>query len=152
MVNLQGKQEGNAISKMGKQGLGEEEDLIQYHRAGTWWGEDSHLVHPPHSVPVRTPCVAAGLPSKKECGLLSELMGWEGDTVTNILPSGHSCPFLFLPSFPCSLQMEMSKRDMPSAQKQRQNQKAIWCEILGVLRLTLGEAVSIELRNKLSKI
>lgn len=57
---------------MGKQGLGEVEDLVQYRRASEWWSEDSHLVHPLYSVPVSVPCVAAGLP---ECGLLNELMG-----------------------------------------------------------------------------
>lgn len=100
MVNLQGKQESDTISKMGKQGLGQVEDLVQYHRASEQWSEDSHLVYPLYSVPVPTPCVAAGLPSRKECGLLNELMGWGGEIVTNILSSGYSCSFLFLPSFP----------------------------------------------------
>lgn len=46
MVNLQGKQESDTISKMGKQGLGQVEDLVQYHRASERWSEDSHLVYP----------------------------------------------------------------------------------------------------------
>lgn len=76
MGNVQEKREGDTISKMGKQGLGEAEDLVQRCRASGRWSEDSHLVHPLYSVPVPTPCVAAGLLSRKERGLLSELMGW----------------------------------------------------------------------------
>ena len=103
MVNLQGKPEGDTISKMGEQGLGEVEDLVQYIRASKQWCEDSHLFYPLYSVPVPTPCVVAELPSRKECGLLDELMGRGGEIVTNIPSSGYSCPFLFLPSFlfPC---------------------------------------------------
>lgn len=125
------KKEGVAISKLGKCGL-ESGGSCMYLRACKWWSEDSHLVLPLHSVPVPTPCVAAGQLSSKELGRLSELLGWGGEIVTNIrCPLGCSCPFLFLPSFPfspacvCNLQMEMSKRDMPSAQEQKQNTKAL---------------------------
>lgn len=96
-------------------------------RGGGRWAELVSAEVRSHLVPV-----AAGLPSCKELGLLSELMREGGETTS---PAGGDTAVHFWSCLPspspsstvcvCSLQMEMSRKDMPSAQEQKQNTKAM---------------------------
>ena len=129
---LGGKREGVAISKVGTWGLGEREDAYNIAelvsggvRLHTW---SSHCTRPLSSHQVRLQgCLS------RELGLHRELgdVGW-GEAGLYLVRPQLSISFpAFLPLPPsssarvCSLQMEKSKKGVPSALVQKQNTKAM---------------------------
>lgn len=123
---------------------------LRYRRVSEQWGEDSHLVLPLYSAPVLTPGVPAGLPRPRAwAARWAQGGGGTGSGVRrDCISLGHSCPFLFLPSFPFPLpplhvsaasRWKRARRAWLQPWSRSRIQK-LWREMPGVLRLVLGEA------------